>query len=910
MEVKSYIVPILLFAAFCSIGTFGLSAQRGKQGKQKPQDSLRIVTIRRDSTKKDSVRLDTVKKKRTQLDAPVDYKANDSIVFEQNNQAYLYGSSEVDYQKIKLNAERIVMKMDSSTVEAVGRKDSVGKMIGEPVFTDGDAPYQSKTMRYNFKSKRGFITDVTTQQGEGYVTSFNSKKGADGLLYMHNGRYTTCDKHDDPDFYLALTYAKVRPKKNIVFGPAYLVVAGVPLPIAVPFGFFPFTDHYSSGVVMPTYGDELDRGFYLRDGGYYWAINDYMDLKLTGEIFTKGSWGLGLASNYRRKYKYSGNINLSYITTKTGDKGLPDYAVSKDFKVVWSHTQDSKANPNQTFSASVNYATSSYEKSSLTSQYNPLLYSQSTKTSSVSYTRSFPNQNLTVSNTMNLSQSTRDSTVSVSFPNVTVSLASIYPFRRKEVVGNERWYEKIRLSYTGTLSNSIDTKENMLFKSNLFKDWNNGMEHKIPVSATFSLLKYINLTPSFNYTERWYSNKILQSWDYTKDAVKKDTIYGFNRVYNYDFSVSASTKLYGMYTPMFHLFGIKQIRHVFSPSVSFSTAPDFGNSHYGYWKTYTYTDTNGDVQTTSYSPFASSLYGYPSNGKTGTISFSVDNNVEAKVTSSKDSTGVVKKSIIDDLSLGMSYNLSAETKPWSDLSMSLRLKFTKSYTLNISTSFATYAYQFKKDGKTVEVGDRTEWSYGRFGRFQGCSFSYSYTLNNSTWKKLLGQGDDKNKEKKKPENPSLKADDQNNDPQQQPQNNTPKEVTPNTNEYGYLPFKMPWSMSLSWSCRIAENTSATINPKNMRYPYKLTQTLSASGNLSLSDKWKMNFTTSYDFNAHQIATTSINVSRDLHCFTMTCGLVPFGTYKSYNFSISANSSLLQDLKYRQQNVASSNIKWY
>jgi len=242
--------------------------------------------------------------------------------------------------------------------------------------------------------------------------------------------------------------------------------------------------------------------------------------------------------------------------------------------------------------------------------------------------------------------------------------------------------------------------------------------------------------------------------------------------------------------------------------------------------------------------------------------------------------------------------------------MSLRLKFTKSYTLNISTSFATYAYQFKKDGKTVEVGDRTEWSYGRFGRFQGCSFSYSYTLNNSTWKKLLGQGDDKNKEKKKPENPSLKADDQNNDPQQQPQNNTPKEVTPNTNEYGYLPFKMPWSMSLSWSCRIAENTSATINPKNMRYPYKLTQTLSASGNLSLSDKWKMNFTTSYDFNAHQIATTSINVSRDLHCFTMTCGLVPFGTYKSYNFSISANASLLQDLKYRQQNVASSNIKWY
>jgi len=407
----------VLIAVFCTSGLLANAQKGSKQGRKNQKESLSPNISKKDTMEKDSVRVDTVKKNHTQLNAPVDYKANDSIVFSEKNEAYLYNKGEVDYQKIKLNADRITMNMDSSTVYALGVKDSTGEYKGSPVFTDGETPYNSKTMRYNFKSKRGFITDVTTQQGEGYVTSYNSKKSADDLLYMRNGRYTTCDKHDDPDFYLSLSYAKVHPKKNVIFGPAYLVVAGVPIyPLCVPFGFFPFTDKYSSGVIMPTYGDDNTRGFYLRDGGYYWAINDYMDLKLTADIYTKGSWGLGVATNYRKRYRYSGNFNFSYNVTKTGDKGLPDYAVSKDFKVTWTHSQDSKANPNQTFSASVNFATSSYEKTNLTSIYNPLLYAQSTKTSSVSYTRNFPNQNLSISSAMNLSQSTQDSTVSVSFP--------------------------------------------------------------------------------------------------------------------------------------------------------------------------------------------------------------------------------------------------------------------------------------------------------------------------------------------------------------------------------------------------------------------------------------------------------------------------------------------------------------
>lgn len=903
MEVRKYIPLLLLFIFFCSMIPFGLRAQKEQKGKQKPQDSLRL-----DSLRTDSLKSDTTKKKHVQLDAPVNYKAKDSIVFEQGNQAYLYGSGEVDYQKIKLNAEKINMDMDSSMVSAVGVKDSTGTYKGNPVFTDGDTPYESKSMRYNFKTKRGFIKDVTTQQGEGYVTSFNSKKATNGDLFMKDGRYTTCDKHDDPDFYLALSRAKVRPKKNVVFGPAWLVVADVPLPLFVPFGFFPFTSKYSSGVIMPTYGEDSSRGFYLKDGGYYWAINDYMDLKATAQIFTEGSWGFGLASSYKKRYRYSGSVTLDYIVTKTGDKNLSDYSVTKAFKLAWTHRQDSKASPNQTFSASVNFATSSYEKTNLNSIYNAELYSQNTKTSSVSYTRSFPNQNLTLSSTFNVSQRTSDSTLSVTMPNLTVSLASIYPFKRKVVVGDERWYEKIHMSYSGQLSNSITTNESKFLHASLIKDWRNGVEHQIPVSATFTFFKYLNLTPSISYTERWYTNKIMQSWDYTTEAVKKDTVYGFNRVYNYSTSLGFSTKLYGMYTPLFKVFGIKQIRHVFTPTVSFSFAPDFGSSHYGVWKTYTYTDSNGDPQTVSYTPYLNSLYGYPSQGKSGTLSFSMDNNLEAKVASTKDSTGVAKRSIIDDLNMGISYNFAAAIRPWSDLSMSLRLKLTKSYTLNINTSFATYAYQFASDGKTVEVGNRTEWSYGRFGRFQGCNFSYSYSFNNSTWKKLLG-GSDKDKEKKTDDKPAQEETLPNQE-DGKPQSEQPKIEMAKTDDDGYLAFKMPWALNLSWSCQISENTGATINPKTMRYPYKLTQTLSGSGNIDISDKWKMNFSTSYDFNAHKIATTSINLTRDLHCFTMTCSLVPFGTYKSYNFSIRANSSMLQDLKYQKQNVASSNIKWY
>ncbi len=903
------LLSLFVFGFFCS---FYAEAQRvrGKRmrGGEKT-DSLHRDSVALDSLGMDSLAVDTTKKKEP-LDAPVIYEASDSIVFTKDGYAHLYGEGKVNYQNIELTSAVITMNMDSSTVFAKGVADTTGVETGTPIFKDGETPYESKIMRYNFKTKKGFINNIVTQQGEGYVTSEEGKKGADDEIYMRHGKYTTCDNHEHPHFYLRLSMAKVRPKKNVVFGPAQLVVEDVPLPIAVPFGFFPFNSSYSSGFIMPTYGDEMNRGFYLRDGGYYFAISDQMDLKVLGEIFTKGSWGLSAASNYNKRYKFSGSFNASYLVTKTGEKNMPDYSVSKDFRIQWSHRQDAKANPNSSFSASVNFATSSYDRSSLSSLYNPQQYSQNTKASSVSYSRNFPEIGLNISSTFNITQNTRDSSLSMTLPDVNISLNRIYPFKRKKSVGDERWYEKISLQYTGSITNSISTKDNLLFKTPLTQ-WENGMQHKIPVSATFNLFKYINVVPSFNYTERWYLRKVKQSYDpspASTDHVKRDTINGFNRLYDYNLSLQMNTKLYGMYKPLFMKSKELQIRHVFTPTVSYTYTPDFGKSRYGYYDTYTYTDEDGEVRTVEYSPYEGAVYGYPGKGMSQNISFSVDNNIEMKMKSDKDTTGYKKISLIDQLGASLSYDVA--NKRWSDLSMNLRLKLTKSYTFNMNASFATYAYEFDENGNVV-VGDRTEWSYGRFGRFQGYSGSFSYTLNNDTFKKLFGkkEEDEKNKDNKgKEENEDEETDEETEE--QNNNSNMRKTEKASVDSDGYLAFKFPWSVSLSYSYSIREDRSKDINIKTMRYPYSLTHSLNVSGNFKIGSRWNMTYSTGYDFTSKEMSMTTLNITRDLHCFNMSCGLV-FGPFTSYNFSIRANSSMLTDaLKWDQRSNTGSAVTWY
>ena len=883
-------------------------------------DSLELAIYLHNKAVDDSLALDSINRQRKHgIDSPVEFSANDSLLYEAGNgMAYLFGDSHVKYQSMDLQSENIFLSLDSSLVHATGARDSVsGKLFGNPVFQMGSDTYQSDTMAFNFKTKKGFIQQVYTEQQEGYLTSQLSKRGANGELYLQHGRYTTCDE-PHPDFYLALSRAKVRPGKDVVFGPAYLVVCDVPLPLAIPYGFFPFTKSYSSGFIMPTYGDETERGFYLRDGGYYFAISDQMDLKLLGEIYTKGSWGVSAASNYRKRYRYSGSFYGSYQNSVTGEKNLPDYSKTTSFKIQWSHRQDAKANPYSTLSASVNFATSSYERNNLTSMYNPQTMTQSTRTSSVSYSTSFSSIGMSLSTTMNLNQNMRDSTIAMTMPDLNISISRFYPFKRKHMVGKQRWYEKIAMSYTGHFSNSISTKEDKLMHSNLIKDWRNGMQHSIPVSASFTVLNYINLTASFNFTDRTYTNKIMRSWDGTKE--QSDTIYGLYNVYNWNMSLAASTKLYGFLTPPRSFLGgkIQKIRHVFTPQISLNYAPDFSASRYGYYETYQKTDSEGNVTMVEYSPYQNSLYGVPGKGKTGSISFDMSNNLEMKMYDRNDS--LKKISLIDEFGASMSYNMAAKIRPWSDLSTRIRLKLTKNYTLNMNAVFASYVYEADSVGARPRLSERTTyWEQGKIGRFQGMSQNLSYTISNDKiskiFKWLRGERDN-NKEKDDKES---EIDDDNNietniDPDMEKAKHGAKKQNAGlaeTDEDGYMPFSLPWSLSFGYGITMREDTDVKkFNYNTMRYPYKFTQNLNMSGNIRLSDGWNISFSSGYDFENKKISMTTASLSRDLHCFNMSCSVV-LSPYTSYNFSFRCNASTLTDaLKYDKRSGYSNSVQWY
>lgn len=870
--------------------------------------------LRYDSTAIDTTATDSAKRK-PGIDAPVDYECTDSLVYDAETRlVHLYGKAQVKYMDMTLNAAKITMNMDSSMVRAAGERDTAGILQDKPVYSQGSDNYHSELMAFNFKTKKGYITNVETTQGDGFMQSQHSKRAADGTLYLEHAKYTTCNaKH--PHFYIALSRAKVRPGKESVFGPAYLVVADVPLPLAVPYGFLPFNKKYSSGFIMPSYGDETSRGFYLRDGGYYFAINDYMDIKALGEIYTKGSWGLSAETNYRKRYRYNGNFYISFLRTVDGEKNMPDYAVTKSLKVQWTHSKDAKASPNTTFSARVNFASENYERSNLESMYNPLAYTQSTRASSVSFSHTFPSIGLNIAGSTNLTQSLRDSSVSMTLPDLSISLNRFYPFRRKHQAGKERWYEKISMSYTGSLSNSINTKEDKLFKSNLVKDWRNGMQHRIPIDATFQVFKYINISPQFSLRDIMYTNRVMRSWDETTQKEVADTTYGFYNLYDWSLGVSANTTLYGFYKPWRKLFGDKiiAVRHVFKPSVSFSYAPDFTSSHYGYQRTYVKTDANGEVSTVTYSPYSGGIYSYPSGTKQGMITMSVSNNVEMKVKSDRDTTGERKISIIDELYGALSYNMAAETRPWSNLNTRIRLKLTKNYTFSMAAVFATYAYAFDKNGRVV-TSDRTEWSYGRFGRFQGMSQNLSYTFNNETLSKLFSRWSDRStaSNDETDTDTDTDAEDANIDPdlRNAKKGGKQKKQKAKVDEDGYLRFSLPWSFTVSYGISMAEDRSKQINVRRMRYPYSFTQTMNFSGYLRIAEGWNISFTSGYDFNYHELSMTTASVSRDLHCFEMSCSVV-LRPYSSFNFTFRARANELADaLKWDKRSSYSSNIEWY
>ena len=886
----------------------------------------------------DSIVSDSVAEpKKEMLDAEVQYQARDSIVFLMDGTGYLYGDGKVKYMQakpIELEAEYIRFKLDSSTIYAIGTVDSVGNPIGDPVFNDGTQSYSSKYMSYNFKTKKAFVRRVVTQQDEGYIIANETKMFEDQSFFMKGGKYTTCDNHDHPHFYLQLTKAKLQPGSYMAAGPAYMVLADVPLPLAVPFGFFPMTKKYASGIIMPQFGEELERGLFMKSGGYYWAISDYVDLEILGDYYTKGTWAISLASQYRLRYKFSGSFNLSYREDVRGEKNMPDYSKSKNFRVTWRHQQDAKASQYSSFSASVDFSTSGYNTSNINNYYNPAEQSKNVTSSSINYTQRFPESPWSISLNASLTQRTQDSTISLTLPTLSVNMSQVYPFKRKKAIGKERWYEKIRLSYSMSASNSINTKESQLFNSSFVRDWKNGVKHTLPISASFTLFKYINFSISENYNERWYFNRINRDWDVTRQEEIQDTIYGFYRVYDFSTSASLSTKLYGYYTPIRKWFGdyVDRIRHVMTPSLSFSYHPDFGSDLFKFYDTYTKTivDKNSvhpiSQEEVIYSPYSQGMYGVPGRGVSSTLSFGIQNNVEMKVKDKSDSTGLAYKkvSLIDNFLLNWGYNFAADSMNWSNLSVAIRLKLTKRFSLNLSGQFDPYRYLPNEKGNIVRTG-QLHWNNGEMMHFKGTRTSFSYTFNNDTFKK-------KEKKKKKEEEDDNLMDDAMADPlnpnaqldvERDPITGEPiddifgnkekeenKEEDTEDDRGGYPPLKIPWSFTVNYSFGFVEKmTKEFYNPNTSAYKLKYTHNLTFSGSIQPTPKWRMNFSGSVDLENWKITQTSLSIYRDLHCWALSASVSPFGLYKSFMVTIGANASMLRDLKYEKRSGRSANINW-
>ena len=893
----------------------------------------------------------------SELKAPVHYQSKDSMIMMGNGTAYLHGDGELKYQSMELTSDFIRMNMDSSLIYAHGTWDSINyEWKGKPVYNDGKESYETNEITYNIKTQKGYIRHVVTQQGEGYIIADKTKKLNNDEMMLGGGQYTTCDNHDHPHFYLQLTKAKVKPGEYIAAGPSYLVVGDVPLPVALPFGFFPFTNTYSSGLIMPQFGDDYTRGLYLTNFGYYFALCDYMDLELTGDIYSRGTWAVRAKTKYLWRYHFSGSLNINYRNDVTSERGLPDYQAKKNFSITWNHSQDAKSNPYSTFSASVNFSTSGYNRSNINSYYNSDSYSENTKSSNISYTQRFPDSPWTLSLTANLTQRTSDSTISLTAPQLTVNMSSQYPFklwrqatlkRKGKVGGKEKWYEKISMSYSMNGKIGISSiKEKDFLKSDFFRDWQTGISHSVPIKATFMLFKYLSVSPSINLRDKMYFSRIDQHWDAETDALARDTTTGFYNVFDFDVALSLSTKLYGFYTPLKKLFPnskVEKFRHVITPTLSMSYHPDFGTDFWGYHghydqPIYSGTDSLGNkipkldengnpmYKQMTYSRFSNSPFGNTSRGMSATLSFGVANNLEMKVVNKADTTGknpykVV--SLIDNFQINGGYNFAADSLNWSQFTVNLRLKFPKlnNYSLNMSTRLDPYMYELNEFGNPVRT-NKQYWHNGRFPHWDGFSWNFSYTFNNQTIKKWKAKIDEKRKARgenvesssggnsgsadtEEADLAAIEKDDEGMDKHAKLGGKKEAQV-----DDGYVKTEFPWSVSISYS--LAYSNGSEFDYEKMQYKMKWRNSLRLNGNLGLGKGWKVSASMTYDFDYMRLTACTFNISRDLHCWNMTASINPIGQFKSYTFHIGVNASMLSDLKYDKTSNSSTNsrVNWW
>ena len=811
---------------------------------------------------------DTTKKsKKTPFDDPIISNAKDSTIYSfDGSKAYLYGDATVDYQKIQLKAAYIEFNMEKKEVFAKGLPDTSGKIVGRPVFKDGDQTYTMDDIYYNFDSKKAKINGVVTEQDGGFMHSEATKKMDDNTVNISNGKYTSCDQ-EHPHYYIAITKGKVIPNDKIISGPAYLVIEDVPLPLGIPFGFFPNTRKRASGIILPEYGEESSRGVFLRGGGFYFGLSDYIDLKLTSDIYSFGSWAVHTQSAYRQRYKYSGGFAIDISKNKYEE------VVSNAYSIQWHHSQDPKASPTTTFSANLNFQSTNNNKYNA-QNLNDYLTTQIS--SSIAYSKNFVGTPFRLTTGLTHSQNNTTKIVSVNFPRATLSMDKVYPFKKEYSEGTTKWYEKIGFSWNASLDNKVSVHENNLFKKSVLDSMSNGIKHDIPLSTSFNILKYVTVSPNVNYSEYWYLKTIRKNWDPLSKSVVGDTVSGFRRGWQYSTGISMSTRVYGMFN-----FGkgkaIQAIRHVITPSVSLSYSPDFSDPRYGFYKTYQ-KDSLG--RTAKYSIFEGAINGGPGMGRRGVVAFGLGNNLEMKVRSSKDTLTHTKKiKIFESLNFGASYNLLADSARLSPITFSGNTKLLDKFNINFSGVLNPYAL----NSTNTNYIDKYEYrETGKLARLTSFDVGIDFQLNSQ-------------KSKSEGEGKGLKNMDKPQTLNKEPEFG--QAMSTNYSQQQSVDFSIPWNLRFNYSFRydkpLVEKT--------------VTQTLGFNGDFSVTPKWKIGFSSGYDITNKKLSPTSVNIFRDLHCWEMRLTLIPFGFRKMYSFQINVKSSMLQDLKWSKRDSYYDNL---
>lgn len=809
-------------------------------------DSLTNST---DSIKK----ADIISRKSPQaIESKIDYSATDSIIFFVKSQIVkLFGDVKVNYESINLTAANMTIDFETKEIFATFSKDSLEKIIGKPVFKDGDNTFDALTIKYNFETKKGYITQIFSKEGDMYFHGNEVKRMTDESIYIKNGSFTTCPL-PDPHFEIKFTKAKVIPDDKVVTGPVWFVVEDVPLPLGLPFGYFPNKKGQQNGILIPTYGETANRGFYLENGGYYFGIKDVVDFAIRGDIYSRGSWALKTATNYKKRYKFDGMLSVNYAVNKLGVPETPSYRVQNDFFVTWRHNQDPKAHPKRRFNADVRAGSSTYNT------FNPsnaMDYLSSNFSSSITYSTTIGNST-NFSASMRHSQNTQTKTVDMSLPELSLSTNRIYPFRRKKPVGKMKWYENININYVMNAKNTYSSPDSLFLKDLNLKQFNNGFSHQIPLTWTQKIFKHLNLTTSLNYNERWYFNTIEKNWNATDSILNTDTIYGFKANRDFNFSTRVQTKVFGMY--LFPKGPVTAMRHVLTPSVSFTYRPDFGTDYWNYYRSYYIPGVDEPVR---YSIFETGMFGYTPFGQSGNFRFDIANNIEIKVKTPRNLAEPVKKIIlIENFNVSMNYDVARDSLNWSKLSLDGRTRLFEN--INLSYRAVLDPYIIDSLGRNLnqfewDVNDRlfrtnnTEWGT-----------SINWTINRSTFQKKSEK--DKNKNQ-----PTV--------------NKNPEEGL----------FEIPWNMNIAYTFQHIRNYGQHISADQK---LRLVQAITVNGDVNFTPNWKIGVMTNYDISNKVFSYSSINIERDLHCWEIIFNWIPFGFRKSYNFTLRAKAPMLQDLK--------------